>query len=81
VPPSSSPSLRFCPCTWVSMASVMDRSAPRTSSGGAASWCLEWGIAQPLPPPAARIATRQRKEMECLLVVPAAVDSVVKRGV
>jgi hypothetical protein len=43
------------------------------------SWCLGWGIAQPLPPPAARIATRQPKETECLLVLASAADSVVKR--
>jgi hypothetical protein len=39
------------------------------------------GIAQSLPPPAARIAMRQGKEIECLLVVTSAADSVVKRGV
>ena len=43
-----------------------------------ASWCLGWGIAQPLPPPAARIATRQRKKIECLLVLASAADSAVK---
>jgi hypothetical protein len=50
------------------------------SPGCAPSWCLGWGIAQPLPPPAVRIATRKRKEIEYLLVVTSAADSVVKRG-
>ena len=34
---------------------------------------------QPLPPPAVRIATRQPKEIECLLVLASAANSVVKR--
>jgi len=33
---------------------------------------------QPLPPPAARIATRQRKKIESLLVLASAADSAVK---
>jgi hypothetical protein len=41
--------------------------------------CLGWGIAPPLPPPAVRIATRQGKETECLLVLASAADSGVKR--
>ena len=34
---------------------------------------------EPLPPPAVRIATRQPKEIECLLVLASAANSVVKR--
>ena len=34
--------------------------------GCAPRWCLGWGIAQPLPPPAVRIATRTWKEIERL---------------
>jgi hypothetical protein len=30
------------------------------------SWCLGWGIAPPLPPPAVRIARRMWKEIERL---------------
>jgi hypothetical protein len=36
-------------------------------------------IRQPLPSPVFRIFTRRRKEIECLLVVASAADSVVKR--
>jgi hypothetical protein len=47
--------------------------------GRVPSWCLGWGIAQPLPPPAVGTATRQPKEIECLLVLASAADSVMKR--
>ena len=40
---------------------------------------LGWRIAQPLPPPAVRTATRQPKEIEFLLVLASAANSVVKR--
>ena len=43
------------------------------------SRCLGWGIAQPLPPHAVRIAARRLKEIECSLVLASAADSVVKR--
>jgi hypothetical protein len=33
------------------------------------SWCLRWRKAQPPPPPAVRTATRQPKEIKCLLVL------------
>ena len=40
------------------------------------SWCPGWHIEQPLPPPAVRTATRQPKEIECLLVLASAAGSV-----
>ena len=53
----------------------------RDETGVAPIWCLGWVKHSLCRLPAVRIATRQRKEIEFLLVVASAADSVVERGV